>query len=107
MDVKNVFLNVDLNEDVYMQQPEGFVTNGNEHWVCKLRKYIYGLKQVSRQWYLKFDEVGTSLGFEENKVDQCIYLKVSRSNSSFLCCILMIFCLPVVILVYFMRSNLC
>lgn len=70
MDVKTVFSNGDLNEEVYMQQPEGFVTSGNEHLVCKLRKYIYGLSQDSRQWYLKFDEVVTSLGFEENKVDQ-------------------------------------
>ena len=84
MDVKTAFLNGDLNEEVYMQQPEGFVTSGNEHLVCKLRKSIYGLKQASRQWYLKFDEVVTSLGFEENKVDQCIYLKVSGSKFIFL-----------------------
>ena len=52
--------------------------------VCRLKKSIYGLKQASRQWYLKFDEVVTSLGFIENKVDQCIYLKVSGSKFIFL-----------------------
>lgn len=84
MDVKTAFLNDDLNKDVCMQQPEGFVTNGYEHLVCKLRKSIYGLKQASRQWYLKFDEVVISLGFEGNRVDQCIYLKISESKFIFL-----------------------
>lgn len=58
------------------------MTSGNEHLVCKLRKSIYGLKQTFRQWYLKFDEVVTSLGLEENKVDQ--YLKVSWRKFIFL-----------------------
>jgi len=66
-----------------MHQPEGF-RGGNDKLVCKLKRSIYGLKQASRQWYLKFDEVATSLGFEENKVDQCIYLKVSGSKFIFL-----------------------
>lgn len=42
--------------------------------VCKLNKSIYGLKQASRQWYLKFDKIITIFGFEENKMDDCIYL---------------------------------
>ena len=46
MDVETDFLNSDLNEEVYMQQPEGLLTIGNEHLVCKLRKSIYGLKQT-------------------------------------------------------------
>ena len=80
MDVKTAFLNGDLTEDVYMIQPDGFVEKGREHLVCKLRKSIYGLKQASRQWYLKFDQVVTSFGFKENVSDQCIYLKMSGSN---------------------------
>jgi len=77
MDVKTAFLNGDLFEDVYMDQPDGFIESGKRHMVCKLRKSIYGLKQASRQWYLKFDNVVISLGFKENVVDQCIYLKAS------------------------------
>jgi len=48
--------------------------------VCKLRKLIYGLKQASRQWYRKFDDVVTSLDFKENIVYKCIYLKLSSSK---------------------------
>ena len=49
MDVKTAFLNGDLDEDVYMEQPIGFVEVGKEDLVCNLNKSIYGLKQVSRQ----------------------------------------------------------
>jgi len=80
MDVKTAFLNDDLYEDVYMQQPEGFKPKGQEHLVCKLKKSIYGLKQASRQWYIKFDEVMKKQGFLKNQVDQCTYLKMSGSN---------------------------
>ena len=52
--------------------------------VCKLHKSIYGLKQASKHWYLKFDEVVTANGFKENIVDQCIYMKVSGSKYIFL-----------------------
>ena len=54
MDVKTAFLNEELDEEIYMDQPIGFVTKGQEHKVCKLKRSIYGLKQSSRQWYLRF-----------------------------------------------------
>ena len=80
MDVKTAFLNGDLEEEVYMDQPEGFTTPGKENLVCKLKKSIYGLKQASRQWYIKFNDTITSYGFVENTVDRCIYMKVSGSK---------------------------
>ena len=80
MDVKTAFLNGDLEEEVYMDQPQGFETTGKESLVCKLKKSIYGLKQASRQWYLKFNNTILSYGFVENTVDTCIYMKVSGSR---------------------------
>ena len=69
MDVKTAFLNGNLDEDIYMEQPEGFAKKVNEHLVCKLKKSIYGLKQASRQWYIKFNNTITSFGFKENTID--------------------------------------
>ena len=63
MDVKTTFLNGDMDEDVYMEQPTGFTEVGKEDLVCKINNSIYGLKQASRQWYLKFDRIITQNGF--------------------------------------------
>ncbi|XP_074352399.1 uncharacterized protein LOC141691567 [Apium graveolens] len=57
MDVKTVFLNGELDEEIYMKQPEGFVMPGSEHKVCKLKKFLYGLKQAPKDWHQKFDSV--------------------------------------------------
>ncbi|KAJ9553006.1 hypothetical protein OSB04_017051 [Centaurea solstitialis] len=61
MDVKTAFLNGDLEEEVYMKQPEGFIMPGMEHKVCKLVKSLYRLKQPPKQWHQKFDEVVLSV----------------------------------------------
>jgi len=84
MDVKIVFLKGDLEENVYMDQPMGFSIDGKEHMVCKLKKSIYGLKQASRWWYLKFNDIIVSFGFKENTVEWHIYLKVIVSKVIFL-----------------------
>jgi hypothetical protein len=63
MDVKMAFLNGDLEENVYMAQPKGFVVEGKEQMGCYLKKSIYALKQASRQWYLKFDRTIKNFGF--------------------------------------------
>ena len=84
MDVKTTFLNGNLEEQVYMKHTEGFSSGEGEHLVCKLKKSIYALKQAFRQWYLKFHEVITSFGFEENIMDKCIYQKVNGSKICYL-----------------------
>ena len=84
MDAMTTFLNGDLVEDVYMSQPICFEEVGKKHMVCKFHKSIYGLKQASRQWYLKFEEVVTANGCKDNIVDQCIYIKVNMSKYIFL-----------------------
>ena len=72
MDVKITFLNGELEEEVYMAQPERFISKNGTNLVCKLKMLIYGLKQASQQRYMKFHNVITSFGFEENIVDQYI-----------------------------------
>ena len=84
MDVKTAFLNGDIDETIYMVQPENFVLGDAKKMVCKLKKSIYGLKQASRQWYFKFHEVIISFGFEMNAVEDCIYHKFSGSKHIFL-----------------------
>ena len=63
MDVKTAFLNGELDEEVYMEQPEGFVLPGNEKKFCKLTKSLYGLKQDPKKWHEKFDFVILEYGF--------------------------------------------
>ncbi|KAK8660947.1 hypothetical protein V6N13_051852 [Hibiscus sabdariffa] len=84
MDVKTAFLNGKLEEDVYMTQPEGFVTPENAGKVCKLQRPIYGLKQASRSWNLRFNEAIQEFGFIRNEDEPCVYKKFSGSIVSFL-----------------------
>lgn len=80
LDVKTAFLHGDLNEDIYMAQPEGFQVVGKEDWVCKLKKSLYGLKQAPRQWYLKFDNFMERSGFKRCQMDHCCYLKKFKNS---------------------------
>ena len=84
MDVKTTFLNGNLLEDVYMTQPEGFVNPKYPNRVCKLQRSIYGLKQASLSWNLRFDEVVKEFGFMKNEDEPCVYKKVSGSAIVFL-----------------------
>jgi len=74
-DVKTTFLNDNLKEEIYMCQHKGFAIEGKVKLLCKLKQSIYGLKQTSRQWYLKFDEVASNYDFVECKMDKCVYVK--------------------------------
>jgi hypothetical protein len=73
MDVRTAFLNGDLEQDIYMKQPEGFVMPGQETLVCKLRKSLYGLKQASRAWYDKIHHALVDMGCKVLSADTCVY----------------------------------
>jgi hypothetical protein len=74
MDVKCAFLNGEIKEDIYMEQPEGFGVEGKEDMVCKLQKSLYGLKQASRAWYEKIDGTMLSMSFKKSEADHCVYV---------------------------------
>lgn len=74
MDVKTAFLNGDLDVELYMKQPEGFVTAGQE-LVCKLRKSLYGLKQAGRAWFEKINAALVNMDFTPLDPDHCVYVR--------------------------------
>ena len=80
MDVKTAFLNGELDEEIYMDQPIGFEVKEQGRKVCCLKRSIYGLKQASRQWYFRFHKVIISIGFETMEEDHCVYVKRSRKS---------------------------
>ncbi|GJR45728.1 actin-104 [Tanacetum coccineum] len=84
LDVKTAFLNGYLNEEVYMEQPEGFVSKKFPNRVCKLKRSIYGLKQASRQWNKRFDDEIKKFGFSQNRDEPCVYVKANGSYVTFL-----------------------
>ena len=84
MDVKTTFLKGSLEEDIYMQQPEGFIARGQEHMACKLQRSIYGLKQASRTWNIRFDQAITLYGFEKSPDEPCVYKRIQGTKVVFL-----------------------
>ena len=81
MDVKTAFLHGELEESIFMEQPEGFIKPGDEEKVCLLKRSIYGLKQSSRQWNIQFDEHMKKIGFVSSKYDSCVYIKEREGKS--------------------------
>ena len=65
IDVKTAFLNEELDEEIYMHQPEGFIADGQESKVCRL---LYVLKQVPKQWHEKVDSTLIAAGFVVNEL---------------------------------------
>ena len=88
MDVKSAFLNGVLNEEIYMEQPQGFVAAGQENKVCRLKKAIYGLKQASRTWNQQFHGVLSELGFKRTYSDAGIYVRHQNRGSGLLIVVL-------------------
>jgi hypothetical protein len=80
MDVKSDFLNGDLKEEVYMEQPEGFQLSDNPDFVCKLKKSLYGLKQAPRAWYYRLDKYLQDKGFKRGTIDNNLYIKTEGND---------------------------
>lgn len=81
MDVKTAFLNGDLKETVFMEQPEGYGVKGKENYVFKLNKAIYGLKQASKAWYDMIDKALTDLQFKKSLTEPCVYVKSEETGN--------------------------
>ncbi|KAL0423376.1 UNVERIFIED_CONTAM: Retrovirus-related Pol polyprotein from transposon TNT 1-94 [Sesamum radiatum] len=84
MDLKTVFLNGYIQEEIFMDPLKGFTFVGEEQKVCRLQRSIYGLKQASRRWNTRFDEVIQGYDFIKNEHDPFAYKKISGSSIAYL-----------------------
>ncbi len=75
MNVKTTFQNGELEEEIYMEQPEDFMVSKKENKVCKLVKSLYGLKQEPKQWHAKFYQTMLANEFKINECDKYVYIK--------------------------------
>lgn len=80
MDVKSAFLNGELEEEVYVKQPTGFIKKGEEHKVFKLHKALYDLRQAPRAWNTKLDSTLISLGFVKCPLEHAMYKRGTSSD---------------------------
>jgi hypothetical protein len=81
MDVKTTFLNGEIGEEIYIEQPDGLVIHEKESHVCRLKKALYGLKQAPRAWYARIDGHLMSLGFNKSVVDPNLYYKTVNGEA--------------------------
>jgi hypothetical protein len=79
MDVKTTFLNGEIKEEVYIEQPQGFELHSRDTHVCRLKKSMYGLKQAPRAWYARIDNYLIRLGFSKSHADPNLYYKVMNN----------------------------
>ena len=81
MDVKTTFLDGELEEEVYIEQPEGFLLSEHGDFVCRLKKELYGLKQAPRGWYSRLDWYLQQQGFKKGNTDCNLYIKVDQDST--------------------------
>ena len=80
MDVVTAFLNGTINEEIYMEQPPGYIKKGEKDLVCKLNRSIYGLKQSSRCWNTVFKQYIKTINFIQSIADPCIFISGEEAN---------------------------
>lgn len=83
MDAVTAFLNSDLTDEVYIEQPEGFKDPQHPHEVWKLNKSLYGLKQSPKLWQDDVKAFLLKIKFEQCAIDPCIYIRKKESNENF------------------------
>ena len=84
LDIKNAFLHGDLQEEVYMEQPPGFVAQGESDKVCRLRKSLYGLKQSPCAWFGKFSQALECFGMKKSTSDHSVFYRQSDNGIALL-----------------------
>lgn len=77
IDFDSAYLQGELDKEVYVRQPQGFIRPGNERLVCLLHKALYGLKQSGRKWNIKLHNLLTALGLKQSVFDLCLYYDLS------------------------------
>ena len=80
MDVKYAFLNGKLEEEVYIEWPEGFLFSENKCYVCKLKKALYGLNQAPRYLFSRLDSYLKQQGFKRGVIESNIYINIKDKN---------------------------
>ncbi|RVW28219.1 Retrovirus-related Pol polyprotein from transposon RE1 [Vitis vinifera] len=80
LDIKNAFLNGDLEEEVYMEILPGFQESMAKNQVCKLQKSLYGLKQSPRAWFDRFTKAVLKLGYKQGQADHTLFVKKSHAG---------------------------
>lgn len=93
LDVKNAFLHGDLSEEVYMEQPLGFIAQGESGKVCKLKKSLYGLKQSPRAWFGRFSSAVVKFGMQRSACAHTVFYK----HTSYGCVLLIVYVDDIVI----------
>ena len=83
LNTKSAFFNGKLEEEIYVEQPQGCVVDKEENKVYKLKKALYGLKQALRAWYTQIDNYFIENGFIRSKSEPTLYVK-SKGNSQIL-----------------------
>lgn len=87
LDVKSAFLHGELQEQVFVDQPPGYVQRGHEEKVLRLKKALYGLKQAPRAWYSHIDAYFVKQGFQKCPYEHTLYVKVSNKGKVLIVCL--------------------
>ena len=103
LELKQTFLHRNLDEEIFIEQPKGFVQHHKGRLVCKLKKSLYGLKQSPKKWYKKLDSFMVNQGYTRSEYDHCLYFK--RLNDIFIILVLYVDDMLIVIKLAWMRLT--